>query len=391
LIALETPPAETAAVVVAAKRASKLRRLRVLMSPLFFISVLLPTVLAGIYYGLIASDTYVSESRFVVRSPQRPQLTGLGAVLQSGAGGFARSQDDTYSVHDFILSRDALRELNQKLGIEKMYSSEAIDPFDRFRSLDWDNSFESFYKYYRKRVAIDYDSVSAISVLTVRAYSAEDARNVNALLLSMGERLVNQLNDRSRSDLVSVAQKEVTAAEDRAKDASVALLGFRTKQSVFDPDRQAAMQLQGVAKVQDELLATEAQLAQLRQVSPTNPQIPTLTSRAELLRRAIAEQNAKVSGGRTGSFTAQSSGYDRLQLDKVFAERQLAAALAALATARDEAQRQQLYLETIVQPNLPDSAIEPRRIRTVAMVFLLGLIVWGVLSLVVSSVREHTE
>ena len=284
-----------------------------------------------------------------------------------------------------------MRELNEKLNVEKMYSSEAIDPFDRFTSLDWDLSFESFYKYYRKRVAIEYDSVSAISVLTVRAYSAEDARNVNALLLGMGERLVNQLNDRSRSDLINVAQKEVKAAEDRAKDASVALLGFRTKQSVFDPDRQAAMQLQGVAKVQDELLATEAQLAQLRQVSPTNPQIPTLASRAELLRRAIAEQNAKVSGGRASSFTAQSSGYDRLQLEKTFAERQLAAALAALETARDEAQRQQLYLETIVQPNLPDRAIEPRRLRTVAMVFLLGLIVWGVLSLVVSSVREHTE
>jgi capsular polysaccharide transport system permease protein len=389
LIALETPPAETAAVAIAAKRASKLRRLRVLMSPLFFISVLLPTVLAGIYYGLIASDTYVSESRFVVRSPQRPQLSGLGAIL--GGGGFARSQDDTYSVHDFILSRDALRELNEKLNVEKMYSSEAIDPFDRFTSLDWDLSFESFYKYYRRRVAIEYDSVSAISVLTVRAYSAEDARNVNALLLSMGERLVNQLNDRSRSDLINVAQKEVKAAEDRAKDASLALSGFRTKQSVFDPDRQAAMQLQGVARVEDELLATEAQLAQLRQVSPTNPQIATLTSHAELLRRAIAEQNAKVAGGRSGSFTAQSSGYDRLQLEKTFAERQLATALAALETARDEAQRQQLYLETIVQPNLPDSAIEPRRIRTVAMVFLLGLIVWGVLSLVVSSVREHTE
>jgi len=40
---------------------------------------------------------------------------------------------------------------------------------------------------------------------------------------------------------------------------------------------------------------------------------------------------------------------------------------------------------------LPDKAIEPKRLRTVLMVLVLGLIVWGVLSLVVSSVREHTE
>jgi capsular polysaccharide transport system permease protein len=368
---------------------SRWRRLRVLLSPLFFASVLLPTALAAVYYGLIASDTFVSESRFVVRSPQRPQLSGLGAILQGG--GFARSQDDTYSVHDYVLSRDALAELEKQLNLRQVFSSEAIDPFNRFTSLEWDLSFESFYKYYRKRVTVDYDAVSSITVLTVRAYTAEDARNVNALLLRMGERLVNQLNDRSRNDLITVAQKEVKASEDRAKEASLALSSFRSRQSVFDPDRQAAMQLQGTAKLQEELLATETQLAQLRQVSPNNPQIPTLTSRAQLLRDAIGRQEARVAGRQPGSFTTQSSGYDRLVLEKTFAERQLAAALAALENARNEAQRQQLYLETLVQPNLPDKAIEPRRLRTVAMVFLLGLIVWGVLSLVVSSVREHRE
>ncbi len=371
------------------QRRSRWSRLRVLSSPLFLSTVLLPTLLAAAYYGLVASDTYVSESRFVVRSPQRAQMSGIGALLQGG--GFARSQDDTYSVHDFVLSRDALGELQRKLDIEKIYSSERIDTFNRFKSLDWDHSFESFYKYYRRRISIDYDTVSSISVLTVRAYTAEDAHKINDLLLNMGERLVNQLNDRSRRDLISVAQREVKASEDRAKEASIALLSFRTKQSVFDPDRQAAMQLQGVARVQEDLLATEAQLSQLRQVAPNNPQIGTLTSRAELLRRTIADQNAKVAGGRQGSFTAQSSGFDRLQLEKTFAERQLAAAFTALESARNEAQRQQLYLERLVQPNTPDSAIEPRRVRNVATVFLLGLVLWGVLSLVSASVREHTE
>lgn len=395
---METNPLETNAVQAAAdntaatrtpRRASPFRKLRALWSPLFLAAVLLPTVFALVYYAFIASDTFVSESRFVVRSPQRPQLSSLGAILQGG--GFARSQDDTYSVHDYVLSRDALTELEKQLDVRRLFSAETIDPFNRFTALEWDQSFESFYKYYRKRVSIEYDAVSAISVLTVRAYTAEDARNINTLLLRMGERLVNQLNDRSRRDLISVAEKEVKASEDRAKDASLALSGFRTRQSVFDPDRQAALQLQGTARIQDELLSTEAQLAQLRQVSPSNPQIPSLVSRVELLRRTIANQNARVAGAQRGSFTTQSSGYDRLVLEKTFAERQLASALTALESARNEAQRQQLYLETLVQPNLPDKAIEPRRFRGVAVVFLLGLIVWGLLSLVVASVREHTE
>jgi capsular polysaccharide transport system permease protein len=54
-----------------------------------------------------------------------------------------------------------------------------------------------------------------------------------------------------------------------------------------------------------------------------------------------------------------------------------------------EALRQQLYLERIVQPNLPDYAMEPRRLRSVLVVFVLGMMAWGVLSLLVAGIREH--
>ena len=63
------------------------------VSFILWLTVIIPTALAVIYFGLIASDVYISESRFVVRSPQRQAQTGLGALLQGT--GFSRSQDDT--------------------------------------------------------------------------------------------------------------------------------------------------------------------------------------------------------------------------------------------------------------------------------------------------------
>jgi capsular polysaccharide transport system permease protein len=365
-----------------------LARLRKRLDPVFVFTVLIPTVLASLYFGVIASDVYVSESRFVVKNPQRQTQSTLGALLQGT--GFTRAQDDTYSVHDYVLSRDALRELDQQLHLRKALTSEKIDIFNRFPGLDWDESFEAFYRYYRQHVTVDYDTVSAITVLYVRAYTAEDARNANDLLLQMGERLVNNLNNRSRQDLIQVAQKEVHAAEERAKDAAVALSAFRSGQAVFDPDRQSALQLQGVAKIQEDLLASEAQLAQLRQLSPSNPQIAAVKNRIDTLRKSMAEQSSKVTAT-TGSFTAKSSNYDRLLLEKTFAERQLATALASLESAKNEAQRKQLYLERLVQPNLPDKAAEPRRLRSVMTVFVLGMILWGVVSLIVAGIKEHTD
>ncbi|OYX92442.1 MAG: hypothetical protein B7Y74_12115, partial [Novosphingobium sp. 35-62-5] len=37
----------------------------------FLLAVILPTLLATLYFGFIASDVYISESRFVIKSPDQ--------------------------------------------------------------------------------------------------------------------------------------------------------------------------------------------------------------------------------------------------------------------------------------------------------------------------------
>jgi capsular polysaccharide transport system permease protein len=75
----------------------------------------------------------------------------------------------------------------------------------------------------------------------------------------------------------------------------------------------------------------------------------------------------------------------------MFADKQLATTLASLEQARNDAQRQQFYLERIVQPSKPDKAMEPRRIRNIIATFILGMIVWGVLTMLFAGIREHQD
>lgn len=363
----------------------RLRRIGVL----FIAVVVLPVAGATAYFGFIASDIYVSESRFVVRGQQQQSASGLLGNFV-GAIGTTRAQDEAYTIHDFILSRDALRRLDKQLGLRKSFSDENIDVLSRFPGLDWDDSFEGLYKYYPRRVAVTYESASSIMTLRVSAFTPEDARRVNEELLSMSEHLVNQLNQRALADSIRFATSVVAETEAKAKSAALALSNFRNQQSVFDPERQSTLQLQGIAKLQEELIATKTQLAQIRSVSANNPQIPVLARRLTALQGEIDAEMRKVAGGNT-SLTTQASEYERLALERAFAEKQLASALASLELARNEAQRKQLYLERIVQPNLPDYAIEPRRIRSIVVVLVLGLVAWGILGLLIASVREHLD
>jgi capsular polysaccharide transport system permease protein len=362
-----------------------LRRMRRL-NFLFLGCVGLPSCVAVLYFGFLASDVYISESRFVVRSPSASPVAGLGNVLQGV--GLARSSDDTLAVHDYVLSRDALRQLESSMGLSRSFGASTVDRLSRFAGIDPDDSFEALHRYYQRRVSIAVDGVSSISVLRTSAFSAQEALRMNQQLLEAGEKLVNHLNERIRQDTLRQATDELAQAEKRARATAAAIAQFRSDRSVFDPDRQSALQLQLVSKLQDELIAARTQLAQVQDLARDSPQIQPLQRRIETLQREIAAETAKVIGP-AQSLSGKSASFSLLETDRMLADKQLAAALLYMEQARREALRKQLYLERIVEPSLPDSAVEPRRLRGVAATFVLGLLAWGILSLLLAGVREH--
>lgn len=353
---------------------------------LFLLVVAIPTALATLYFGLLASDVYVSNSQFVVRSPDKPSMTALGTLLQST--GFSATGEEVYASHDYVQSRDALRALNSNGEVERAFGNGSVFILDRYNPVGLSSSFEDLFDYYKDKVTVDYDATSSVTTLTVRAFAPGDAFKFNRELLQLAEGVVNRLNTRGRTDLVRLASGEVRDAEAAARNAAVALARFRNAFGVIDPEQQAKVQLELVSKLQDELIGARMQVLQLQAIAPENPQIPILRTRVAGLTREIDVQMGRVAGGRA-SLSASAVRYQRLELERQFADRRLAAAMTSLQEAQSESRRQQAYVERIVQPNRPDEAQEPRRLRGILATFLLGLLAWGILRLLLAGVREH--
>lgn len=354
----------------------------------FVIIVAIPSIFAVIYFGFVASDRYVSVSNFVVRSPQRStSVTGLSAFLQSS--GFARSQDDSYVVNDYMMSRDAVKELDHTLDLRKIYTASHIDLLSRFNPLNLDNSLENLYDYYQNRVKVTLESTSSISTLEVRAYSAQEAFEINNKLLNMAELLINKLNQRGRQDLISNAEQEVKNAQKRVASISAELVKYRNKNQIFDVEKQSVIQLQLISKLQDQLILVQTQISQLKLVTPENPQLTVLTEREKSLSNQIDKIQKTMLGNGENSLNNKSVDYERLMVEKEVATKQLASALATLEQSKNDADKKQLYLERIAQPNTPDDAIEPKRIKNIISTILISLILWGIYSLLTAGVREH--
>ena len=210
-------------------------------SALFICTVVLPTVLAVAYFGFFASDIYITESKFVVRSPQK---LGTGSLLDMFSKmGMSKSDEDAFAVREFILSRDALKALNADLDIKASYSRPDIDALERFPGWRyWDTSLEAFYRYYQRHVGVEVDSGSSIAVLTVKAFNPDEALKINQKLVELSEAFVNKLNERARLDLLKSSADEVNLAKAKVEAITLQLMALRNQKAGESPEKQVMAQ-----------------------------------------------------------------------------------------------------------------------------------------------------
>lgn len=349
--------------------------------------VVLPTLLAAVYYGLIASDVYISESRFVIKSPDQKhsQTTSLANLIQTT--GLSGGQEQTNEVLDYIRSRDALKGLEKVKNVRATYSDHG-DVLSRFPGLIGNSSFEDMYKFYGKMVSARLDTETGTAVLTVKAFTSQDAQAINETLLRLSEALVNKLNARSQSRGIVEAERQVAQATERARNASVALTQYRNSEAVIDPAKQAVGVLDISNTMTAQRAALQAQLDQMQQVAPNNPSIPALRDRIAAIAAQIASQDSRIVGSKSG-IASKMGGYENLLVEQEFATQSLNVANAALVQARADAVRQQFYLERVVDPNLPDDALLPRRLLDILTVAAVAACLYFVGWMVIVGILEH--
>jgi capsular polysaccharide transport system permease protein len=386
----ERDPAITRPAPAKAKRsfAGKLVPAILRKRPFLLFGVIFPTAMVTVYYLVFAAPTFVSESKFVVRLSSPPSQSPVGAILQNS--GIARSQDDTFSVSDFLLSRDALRQLDFREPLHEIFASPKADFLTRYPR-PWDSdSFEGLYRYYLSRIDVVHNSSTGITTLRTRAFSAQHAFDLNVDLLSAAGGLLVRLNDRAREDAVEYSRREVAEAEQKLLDVQDEITKYRNDEQMIDPTRVSVAMLDTIGRLSTELALARARRAEVETAAPESGAVPNLSNRIAALEDQIDKERVKLVGN-DKSVSAHIAGYERLTLKREIVAKALALATASLESASADARRQRLYLEPIVQPNLPDEAIEPYGATHILVTFLLGAVISLLCWILGMAAAEHSQ
>ena len=274
----------------------------------FLLCVIVPTLIAGLYLSVMASDQYVSEARFSVRrgteTKMPPMLSGLSFLTSLTTSG-ASTMQDAFIVTDYVRSRTIIEDLGGKDVIAKINAHPDADWSSRMRS---DLPLEKVWKYWKRKVTATIDTQSGIVTLEIATFSPQEAFDLARRIVEKSEKLVNEISERSRNDALERARGEVTLAQERVRKAREELLQFRNANSSIDPVASATSLSETVATLMRERIKLDNDRASLLGVvaaeSPIRRQLDARIANIDKQIAALRDQMRKK--GRTRRFRVRS-------------------------------------------------------------------------------------
>ncbi|PIR34246.1 MAG: hypothetical protein COV36_01290 [Alphaproteobacteria bacterium CG11_big_fil_rev_8_21_14_0_20_44_7] len=353
-----------------------------------FIFVLVPTFLAAFYYLLVASDIYISETKFSVNVEGQNSQASIGQTLIPTMGPALNIQE-AMVVKEFLRSRGVLDALEGNIDLKTIYSSKKADPLSSIsRSADK----EDFLEYFREIVDVQLDDVSGITTLRVRAFAPDDALLVASSMVDQAEEFVNKMSRRVQEDAISFSHRELENSEKQVIASNDKLTEFRNKNKNFDPTLTAEGVLKIIGSLESELASTEAEIAEMKNyMHPGSPQILSLEAKARSLRQQIGSQTGRLASEEGAPLAQIAQEYEALSTQKDFAIKRYELSLSSLEAAQVDARKKSKYLLRIVEPTKPESAEEPKRFKEILTVFFTCLIAYSIFGLIVAAIKDHVR
>jgi len=382
----ETPPdIEPVPAIPSRKKAPKFLGRR---SRTFWFSCLL-CVLAAMYWGVVASDRYVSEAHVIIQQTEMPASQTLDMPMLSGLSS-GPSRADQLLLRDHLLSVDMLLKLDAKSNLREHYSDRRRDPISRMWSEDI--SQEWFHRYYLSRVSVEFDEYAGVLVVRAEAFSPEKAHAITSMLVEEGERYMNLMAHRLAQEQVSFVEKQVAQISERLLTARQAVLTYQNERNLVSPQGTAENLFGIVNQLEGQLSTLKTQRdALLGYLNPRHPSVVELDLQIAAVQKQITREQTRLTSSERQTLNRIVEEFQRLQMNAEFAQDMYKTALAALEKGRVAAGRTLKMVSVLQSPSQPQYPMEPRRIYNTVVFIFVTVMLAGIVSLLTVIIREHQD
>lgn len=348
------------------------------------------SVCAAAYWGVVASDRYVSTANILIEHTAggASNKLDIGALLAGTPPSSSRS--DQLLLRSFLLSDGMLNKLETALHLRAHYSDKQRDPLSRMWSQNVPQ--EAFFRYYQSHVSVEFDDYSGVLAIKAQAYDPKMAQAIANLLVQEGERYMNDMGHRVAMAQVEFLEGEVQKTAERYQRARGAVLAYQSEKGTVSPQSEAES---GVANI-NKLEATRVELqarrnAMLAYLAPGAPAVIDLDSQISAIEKQINQEKSLLTAPNSKAKNRTVEEYQRLEMAAMFAQDTYKSALVGLEKGRYDATRVLQKVSILQAPTLPQEALEPRRIYNIVTFILVTMLIAGIVNLLAAIVRDHKE
>ncbi|PJG60124.1 sugar transporter [Aeromonas cavernicola] len=341
---------------------------------------------AILYYGIIASDRYVSEASIIIKQADQVKILP-DALSMLGLGG--SNHQDVLVIHTYLSSWDMLHQLDKALGLKAHYQSEQADWFSRLPS---DASNEAFLEYYRAHLEIKLDELSGILTIQLQAFEPEYARKVVTLMLKEGESFINRLGHQVALEQLNFVESEVARSHERMQVERDKMLAFQNRHKLVSPEATSSAMQGVVAELDAELVRQSAELKRLQiYMNPKAPDVVAAKDKVEALTRQLAQEKQRLTSSDAQSLNEVNAEYQGVQVQTQLAADVYKTGLVSMEQARVEAYRKLKHLLVVGEPTAAQEAQYPRRLYNLATIGVLLCLFYGLVVMGLATLREHQD
>ncbi|OGQ58576.1 MAG: chain-length determining protein [Deltaproteobacteria bacterium RIFCSPLOWO2_02_FULL_53_8] len=354
-----------------------------------FLIAALAIILASVYWGIIASDRYVSEAQVVIERTDMTASLGmdLGAFMAGSVGG---NRADQLLLRTHLLSVDMLNKLDAKLNLRAHYSDTSRDILSRM----WRKEIEQewFHKHYQARTQVELDDYAGVLVIKAQGYEPKMAHDIAATLVDEGERYMNELGHRRAQEQVIFLEKQVAEMSQKALQTRQELLVFQNQKGMLSPQSLAETLLTTVNRLEAQLTDLKARRSSLLgYLSPSAPGVVELDMQIQGIEKQLLQEQSRLTSPKGQTLNRTVEEYQRLEMTAKFAEDVYKTALVALEKGRIEALRTLKKVSVLQSPTLPQYPLEPRRLYNITVFIIMALILAGIVHLLAAIIRDHRD
>lgn len=351
----------------------------------FLAFVVVMAVLLGLYFFIIASPLYVSETTFTIRGRE---TTAQPSILSSITGTGTTASTEAAEIENFIESPQLMKRLDKQFNLRRLYSRPRADLYNW---MSQDSSDEDFNDFYNRMVRVKVDHDTFLVTVEVRSFDSKSAHDIAQAVLEASAEYIDHLSKSIRNDTLKAANLELANAENQVKASRLAMTRYRTSTGLLDPVAVASAQTGQITALQQQIIQARATMATLGTYS--TPNAPQMQQNQALINSLEAQikglQSKLTSSSNAGAMAQRLYEYEGLSVANDYAEKRLVAALGAYDGARSLADQRERFLVRVTEPNVPDEPALPNRLLDFIEAMIIAIAAYGIIALSIAGIRDH--